>query len=468
MSITQEKTRDIIDDFAQEIRVKKIEASPAESTRIDFRNGMAENREETVYKVPLDLLRYRKENGRISSSVKSYERTTGLLDGSDSEAQTILQKFLRDKDPEKTDELKQLLRTEGQREPGIITADGFLINGNRRRVALDELRGEYPSVDRHQTMKVVILPGKDDEGGPPTIKEIDQIENRYQLQTEGKAEYYGFDAALSIRDKELSGYTLEQQMRDDPQYTLMDKTEFTRAVKKRRRDLLEPLECVDEYLDSIARPGEYWAVSRGLGDQEGRWQAFIDLSQAFSARAKTPRGLQTMGIDQTEAGAIMQAAYTVIRMRTLPGFRKLNEIMRDLPRYAQHGKTHLLEIHRNTKHDLPTQDTTNDKGEPLPQDAIEEKWKSKYRSEVTRRLIHAREASQSGGEKNAPLVLLADALKKLTHGNMVVENIPTHDLVAALKLGNQLCARADELKGEIYKKIKTAQRVGMIEPDRLS
>ena len=351
--MTQEKTREIIDDFAREIQIKKIEASPAESTRIDFRNGMAENREEIVYKVPLDLLRYRKENGRISSSVKSYERTTGFLDGADSDAQSTLQKFLRDKDPEKTDDLKQLLRAEGQREPGIITADGFLINGNRRRVALDELRKEFASDDRFQTMKVVILPGKNDEGGPPTLKEIEQIENRYQLQTEGKAEYYGFDAALSIRDKEQNGYTLEQQMLDDPKFKLMERKEFNQAVKKRRKDLLEPLECVEEYLQAIGRPGEYRVVSRGLGDPEGRWQAFIDLSQGFWTRAKTSRGLQTMGIDEKEAGAIMQAAYTVIRMRELPGFGKLHDIMRALPKYTEHGKSHLMEITRNTKHQLP-------------------------------------------------------------------------------------------------------------------
>ena len=93
----QDKTREIIDDFAQEIQRKKVEASPAESTRIDFRNGIAENREEIVYKVPLDLLRFRKENGRISSSVKTHERVIGLLDRADSAAQSMLRKFLREK-----------------------------------------------------------------------------------------------------------------------------------------------------------------------------------------------------------------------------------------------------------------------------------------------------------------------------------------------------------------------------------
>ena len=263
MEITREKTREIIADFAQELQKKKMEASPAESTRIDFRNGIAENREEIVYKVPIDLLRFRKENGRISSSVKTHERLIGLLDPADSEAQSKLRKFLHDKDPEKTDELKQLLRADGQREPGIVTADGFLINGNRRKVALDELKYEFPADDKFQTMKVVILPGENNEGGPPTLKEIEQIENRYQLQTEGKAEYYGFDAALSIRDKEASGYSLEQQMRDDPQFRLMQETDFKRESTK-------------ETQGDVGTPGvrgrllgSNWQIGRILSDIEG-------------------------------------------------------------------------------------------------------------------------------------------------------------------------------------------------------
>ncbi len=456
MPLKQDKTREIIDDFAREIQQKKVKASPAESTRIDFRNGMAENREEIVYKVPLDLLRFRKENGRISSSVKTHERVVGRLDRADSEAQSVLHKFLRDKDPEKTDELKQLLRADGQRDPGIITADGFLINGNRRKVALSELRKDFPADDRFQTMKVVILPGKDDEGGPPTLKEIEQIENRYQLQTEGKADYYGFDAALSIRDKESSGYTLEQQMWDDPQYKLMANAEFMKAVKKRRKDILEPLACVEEYLETIGRLGEYSAVSKGLGDPEGRWQAFLDLSQSFWTRAKTDQGLQKIGIDQKEAGQVMQAAYAVIRMRAIPNFGKLHNIMRDLPKYTEHGKEHLLELSRNIDHKLSQAEVTDEKGERLPQDAIDEKWINKYKTAITRGLIKARDASASGAETSAPITLLSDALNKLNHKDMIVKNIDPSDLKDALKQINHIRKRSKELKEEIYERVKAS------------
>ena len=111
-----------------------------------------------------------------------------------------------------------------------------------------------------------------------------------------------------------------------------------------------------------------------------------------------------MGIDENEAGTIMQAAYTVIRMRTLPTFGKLHDIMRTLPKYTRHGKAHLLELARNTKHEIPAEDLLDAQGNPLSLDVIEEKWKNKYRTEATRRLILAREASQSGSEKSAPLV----------------------------------------------------------------
>ena len=449
MQITKELVREIVADFAREIAEKKIKVHPRETFRINFRNAIAEKRDSVIYSVPIDLLRYRKENGRISSSVKTQERLFGPLDPTDSSDQAKLGEFLRDQDPEKTDELKQLLYADGQREPGIITVDGFLINGNRRKVALEDLRDHYDE-DRFNTMRVVILPGEQDPGGAPTLKEIEQIENRYQLQAEGKAEYFAFDAALSIRDKELSGYTLEQQMRDDPQYKRKEKAEFNRAVKKRRQELLKPLECIDEYLESIGRPGEYSAVSKGPNDPRGRWQAFIDLSQTFGRAASTAAGREKLGIDEEEAGKIMQSAYAIVRMQSIPGFRKLHAIMRDLKKYTQHGKPHLLKIATDVKHNL------------LPRQAIEEKWVNKYRTEITRNLAKARNATERGTEKSQPVTLLEDALKKLTHKDMDVEKIDLNDLQKALQLAEEIRDVADDLRKRVYARTKSASNHRLI------
>ena len=460
MNMTQDKQREIIADFAEEIQKKKLIVE-RETTQIQFRAGTEDGRKEVVYKVPLDLLRFRKENGRICSSVKTYECLVAPLDATDGEAQDKLRTFLREKDPEKTDELKNLLRASGQREPGIITADGFLINGNRRKVALDELRNEYPQEDKFTTMKVVILPGEGDPGGPPTLKEIEKIENRYQLQAEGKAEYYAFDAALSIKDKESSGYTLEEQMKDDPQYKLMKESEFKRAVDRRRKEMLDPLGCIDEYLETIGRPNEYSAVSKGSGDREGRWQAFYDLSKSFYSKASTAKGRRSMGIDEVHAGEILQASYAIIRMREVSTFGKLHAIMRDIPKYCKHGKKYLLKIATDVKHQLPNELNLEANGMPINPNVIEKKWKAKYQEEITRNLVKAREATESGGEKSAPVKLLEEALQKLCHDSMIVDNIEVGRLSEALKLATKIKKRISELNSEIFARQKSAKSHGL-------
>lgn len=466
MKIVQDKTQEIISDFADEIRRKKRKASPVESIRIDFRNGMEMNREETVYLVPLDLLLLRKENGRISSGVKTHERVVGMLNPTDDRTQEILKRFLLDKDKEKTEELKKLLEADGQREPGVITADGFLINGNRRKVALLELRAENPSKDKFQSMKVVILPGVDDEGGPPTLKEIEQIENRYQLQTDGKAEYHGFDAALSIRDKEERGYALELQMRDNPQYRSMPAKQFEKEAKKRRREILEPLVLVDEYLETIGRSGDYDAVSHGPNEGEGRWQAFVDLHRSFWTKASSSKGQATLGVDAVEAGQLMEAAYAIIRARNVPRFGKLHMIMRDLGKYTKSGgKQHLLDLRQNIKHELPAKDRIDKNGEQLSREVLENKWKAKYETEITKRLIKAKEASESQTEQEAPLTLLSDALKKLNHGNMLTDKVEVSALKDALKLINQIKNRSEELKHEFYSRLKKSQDYRLLDRD---
>jgi hypothetical protein len=117
--------------------------------------------------------------------VLNYERLNGHLDEKDQNAQDILRGFLRHKDPEKTYALIKSIEHAGQSEPAIITCDGFLINGNRRKMAFETLR-EQGKAD-YEFMKVVILPGIGESGGPPTLLEIERLENRYQLQSEGKS-----------------------------------------------------------------------------------------------------------------------------------------------------------------------------------------------------------------------------------------------------------------------------------------
>ena len=153
--ITQDRQREIVDDFAKAIREKKTQTAKPQFAVINFRDEKRTSFERRVEVVPIGLLRYRKDNGRIASDVMNYEKLYGPLDERDEAHQEVLRKFLEDKHPEMTDILIKSIEHSGQNEPAIITCDGFLINGNRRKMALERLRKQHQGDEAYQTMKVV-------------------------------------------------------------------------------------------------------------------------------------------------------------------------------------------------------------------------------------------------------------------------------------------------------------------------
>jgi hypothetical protein len=72
--ITTDRKREIVDDFARAIQEKKTPGSKPAMTVINFRNEKIDGIERPIERVPLDLLRYRKDNGRIASDFLTMKR----------------------------------------------------------------------------------------------------------------------------------------------------------------------------------------------------------------------------------------------------------------------------------------------------------------------------------------------------------------------------------------------------------
>ncbi len=450
--ITTEKTREIVEDFARAIREKKTRGAKPAMTVINFRNERVDGVERPIERVPINLLRYRKDNGRIASDVLDYEKGQGLLDERDDEAQKLLQKFLEDKDPEKTGVLLKSMEHAGQSEPAIITCDGFLINGNRRRMVLEKLRERHKGDEEYESMKVVILPGPDDPGGAPSLLEIEKLENRYQLQSEGKSEYYGFDRSLSIKRKMDLGFSLAEQLQDDPRYVRATKAELDRAVREVERDYLKPLECVDRYLEMFSREGLYHTVSEGPWDREGRWQAFIDYSNTYHRNLANAAWRIEKGIEESDIGAIEDAAFKIIRLRDLRGLPKVHKVMRDLPKLIARpeGRKEILKVGDEVYVSLPKNEYKNDSGEQLSIKEVDEKWAVHNQRAIIHHVKKAIEYHDTSSEKETPLSLLDAALKKLTHEKMKVESIALKDLPQARELAADIQKSAKQIENEIY------------------
>lgn len=441
--------RSINHNFKSLIDAIKRDAAEPTKEVIDFRDEYKQRFPRTVYSIPIKYLRFRKNNGRIISDVESFEKEHNrILNEEDDETQELLRSFLLSNDKEKNEELKRSLSKNNQQQPAIITCDGFLINGNRRKMALEELYRSNNDDSQFEMMRVVILP--DDV----TELEVQKIENRYQLQSEGKSEYQGLNRAIKIKRNIENGFSLEAQLKDDPNYYSLDKREFEKKVKEFEKNYLKPLECVDQYLSTFNRRGMYNTISEGVNDKEGRWQAFIDYSNFKTVTLQNKAKLHDLKIKENEIGNIENAVFKIIRKRSLSvqgtDIGKVHDFVRKLPKYLanEKAKAHILDV-KNVPEDIPEAMKFDKEGTRLTEREIDEKWGADNREQILGNLIQAYRYLNNQQERDKPLELLEDALKKLQHDNLKIDNMGTDYYEKALELTNKIIEKAEQIHKEV-------------------
>ena len=428
----------------------KQQASPPKEDVIDFKNDLIIKRASQIYELPVKELRYRKENGRIKAEVESYEKLNGSLDESSESTQKILKAFLTKNDPEKKEILKQQIKHKGQLQPAIITCDGFLINGNRRKMILEELYEETHQDPKFENMRVIILPED------VSLFDIKRIENRYQMHDEGKSEYHGLNRALTLRDNIKDGYTLAAQILDDPQYADKKGKELQAIEREFEKKYLYPLKCVDRYLKTFNRDGLYNTITESAGDRSGRWQAFIDYSSFYSGTLENKSKLAEYQIKESEIGKIENAIFKIIRKRSLNSelestIGKVHEFVRKAPKYIKNpeAKKFLLKIADEAKEDIPESMKFDKDGNRYEEKDIDEKWGNHYKHQILGNLIQAHKIVVNQQERDKPLELLEDALKKLRHDNLKIENMGTEYYEKAMELSNEIVAEAERIHKEV-------------------
>ncbi|MFI6153910.1 ParB N-terminal domain-containing protein [Kitasatospora sp. NPDC051170] len=163
-----------------------------ESVKIEWR-GQPVNVE--VIDMPTDTLYYNPGTHRIRAQRSHDPRLDTALDANpwSAESQAYLHHLLQAKpsNPHETDpdfaELKKSILDFGQNDPGLITRDGILVNGNSRRAALKELG--------KQSIRVGVLPGD------CTWEDISAVELSLQLRKDHRREYSYINRLLAIEEQ---------------------------------------------------------------------------------------------------------------------------------------------------------------------------------------------------------------------------------------------------------------------------
>lgn len=158
------------------VREALIKAAVAESKKEEdfwyFRNAKTALK---IVRIPQDILLYRMENFRTFTDQRAYILrenkpadffTSGQENESVQQVQhAILAQLARKGMDRSVTPIINVLRSEGQREPLLITTKGVVVNGNRRLAAMREI-----STDEFSHVDCLVLPG---DASPEDILEVE-------------------------------------------------------------------------------------------------------------------------------------------------------------------------------------------------------------------------------------------------------------------------------------------------------
>lgn len=389
-------------DQAGEADIER-EAHPIEKSTypIPYSNWKQINKVSQVYNLPIEFCFYRKDNGRIKSEVLSHEKEKGLIiNEKDEKTQELLHGFLSKSDDKQNSQLKKYLQEEGQTEPAIITADGFLVNGNRRKMALSELY-ETTGLPQFKKIKVCILPGTN-QPERPTPWSLALLENRLQARQEGKSEYSNMNKALTAKRYLTDNVKLETLLRDDPAFNSGDPKQFEKNKKIFESRYLKPLELMDQYLQYNNVPGNYQLV-------RDKWDVFEETYRYIVLKLQDINFLIQNGFQEKDKSLLLQAAFNIIKLdkRSHQIEKRRTEIIRDV--FRKFAK-------KETKKDL-LQLGSIDVGAQHGEDVMDSyyKWQDQEGTNVFNILKKLKNISQKISDKETPFDRLEEALQKLTN-----------------------------------------------------
>lgn len=148
-----------------------------------------------VYSIPIELLYYNDQNGRINTTYMKYKSENGFLEPEigDSEYNKIFERFIYDSNSQALNDTIASIKAKTQQEPAVVLPDGRVIDGNRRFTALRmiQIARNIP-----QTLNAIIIPL--DVNSKVDEKKIKELELDLQLGKEERVNYDPIDRIFDV------------------------------------------------------------------------------------------------------------------------------------------------------------------------------------------------------------------------------------------------------------------------------
>lgn len=211
-----------------------------------------------VYQIPLELLVYNRQNGRIISSMSRYESEGNDIQNlSKEEYNDVVEQFIVDSNSSALKDTKNNIDLVGQHTAGVVLNDGTVVDGNRRFTCLRQLKRE----GKTSFFEAVIL---DPSEGLSAV-DIKRLELNLQHGHERPVDYNAIDNLVDVyNDIEKNKYfTVEEYVNN----TNKKKPEVTKMLKKAK--------LMVDFLSFINAEGKYY-VARDL-DLDGPLQEMVAI-----------------------------------------------------------------------------------------------------------------------------------------------------------------------------------------------
>lgn len=355
--------------------------------------------QQNVYRIPLSFLVYNKYNGRIASAVFSYEKQNGKLDPEKETDNKIIEKYLWESKIERNEFTLDNLKKNGQQRYGIVTADGIIVDGNRRAMLLNKLYRDN-GIDHAEYFLAIILPQD------ATEKDINELEAAYQLGEDDKLDYNPIEKYLKCRQLTKSG-TNEKRI-----------AELMGEKESQIKEWLEILGLMDKYLSNYGYDGMY---TRLVADT-----AFVDLFKYLKSYRESNKNTRSMDWQpgKSDLSDLQTICFDYIRA----GFE-----VRDIREIAKTGKAGSIffyeglwdEFKNEHNNNIPEEKSVEDlRAECASTDLSkllrkrDEDWKKEIEDKFTNNLDKHKRRLEDRRDVNKPAILLDRALNTLQQVNI--------------------------------------------------
>lgn len=244
-------------------QLKKIKNNEPAGTKNIIYKG--KNQTLPWFEIPVELLKYNYVNGRIASDVKEFNQLGKDLDSLEpDEANSIVAEWLWKKSEPANKKTLQDLTINEQLEPGVVTSDGIIVDGNRRFMLTCKLNEGGAS---KRLFKAVILDETYSDSKSDSLQ-IKLLETQLQITKDEKVSYGPIEKYIRI--KEFMRFHDEGHLEKENVKKL-----FNLKTIKELDDIVSIADLMEQYLDYIKAPN-MWSRLKSTED------LFINLEKCLN------------------------------------------------------------------------------------------------------------------------------------------------------------------------------------------